>query len=226
MDDLNDEFKFVDEEVVVDYTQLKKIMKSGIEDCLARLRIEVKINGKLKSKEGTGFFCNIPSKHMKVFITTNHVLNQEFLDQEKKLILSLKNKLQKEINLELKRFKQTNELYDFTVIEIIKQDNIYNFIELDENINSKDYINQAIFAFQFSEGTELSYSHGKIISKKDSFFTHNVGTINGSAGAPLVLIDNLKLIGLHKESLTNRENKEKMNIGIPINLVINNLNIN
>ena len=226
MDDLNDDFKFTDEEVVVDFSKLKKIIESGIEDCIVRIRIEVKINGKLKSKEGTGFFCNIPSKHMKVFITTNHILNQEFLDREKKLILSLKNKQQKEINLELKRFMQTNELYDFTVIEIIKQDNISNFIELDENINSKDYINQAIFTFQFPEGDELSYSHGKIISKKDSFFTHNIGAINGSDGAPVVLMDNLKLIGLHKESLKNGENKEIMNIGIPINLVINNLNIN
>ena len=76
-------------------------------------------------------------KKIKVFITNNHIINQEFLDKEKKLILFIENN-KKEINLKLFRFKQTNELLDFTVIEILKEDNISNFLELDENINSND----------------------------------------------------------------------------------------
>ena len=99
--------------------------------------MEVKINEKLSLINGAGFFCHIPLKKIKVFITNNHIINQEFLDKEKKLILFIENN-KKEINLKLFRFKQTNELLDFTVIEILKEDNISNFLELDENINSND----------------------------------------------------------------------------------------
>ena len=38
---------------------------------------------------GSGFFCNIPSKNLKVLFTNNHILDKTFLDNEKKLIYTI-----------------------------------------------------------------------------------------------------------------------------------------
>ena len=64
------------------------------------------INNKRKWKTKiyykTKFFCNISSKNIKVLITNNHILDQIFLDKEKKLkhIIDTENKKyeKKEIN--------------------------------------------------------------------------------------------------------------------------------
>ena len=91
-------------------------------------------NGKLIPKYGTGFFCDIPEKNLKVFITNNHVINEDFLKKEKKIKFEI-GKENKEINLELKRYKMTDKFYDFTIIEILKEDNINNFLKVDKYIN-------------------------------------------------------------------------------------------
>ena len=78
---------------------------------------------------------NIPSKKriIKAFITNNHVINQNYLDNENYLLFSIvddiNEDISKEIKLDLKktRIKYTNEKNDFTVIEILPEDNISNF---------------------------------------------------------------------------------------------------
>ena len=197
---------------IVDFDNLKKIMTSGLEKCICKITIEEKL------KCGTGFLCNIKQKGLQAFITNNHVINKEFLKKEKKLILEIVNK-EKEINLELSRYKITDEYLDYTIIEIIKEDNISNFLDIDENINSNDYKNEVIFCGQYPGGNKLHYSHGKIIGKKDGLILYSLGTLGGSSGSPIILFNNLKIIGLHIGYISD-ENRNRTSLGLPINLII------
>ena len=47
-----------------------------MEKYVCKIILEEKIRGKLKYVTGTGFFCDISSKKLKVFIINNHVLDQ------------------------------------------------------------------------------------------------------------------------------------------------------
>ena len=106
---------------------------------------------------------------MKAFITNNHMLDEEFLNNEKKLVVFIEE-VKIEINLEKERFIFTDKEMDFTIIEILEDDNINHFLEIDEYINTEDYKEEQIFSFQYPDGNNLKYSHGKILAKKDIFF--------------------------------------------------------
>ena len=106
---------------IVNFKKLKRIINSGIEKTICKIIIEEEL------KAATGFFCNIKEYKMKAFITNNHVINKEYLDNKTTIIIEVEDE-QKVINLELKRFKMTVENLDFTIIEILKEDNINIFL--------------------------------------------------------------------------------------------------
>ena len=207
--------------IIMDYDLLKELLDSNIKDCVFKMKFKIEKEGRSGLKTGTGFICNI--SNIKFFITNNHVLDQEFLNSEKKLIIYNYKNEKKEINLGLNRYKYTDEELDFTIIEIINEDNIINYLEIDEFIDSTDYKNEKICAFQYPGGNNLKYSEGNINSLKDNYFLYSVGTLSGSSGAPLILINNKKVIGLHKAGY-NQIKENKINIGIPMNLIINKIN--
>ena len=68
---------------IIKYNLLKKMINSKIEQCVCKIKQEINNNGSTDLKTGTGFFCIIPSKDIRIFVTNNHVLNQEFLNKEK-----------------------------------------------------------------------------------------------------------------------------------------------
>ena len=88
----------------------------------------------MENNQGTGFFCKIPFPNkdnmLSVFITNNHVINKALLDKENiKIKIDIKEDADiKEIILNKNRMKYTNEEYDITIIEIIKEDNINNYL--------------------------------------------------------------------------------------------------
>ena len=207
---------------IINYNSLKKIINSKLEKCICKIKQEINNNGKNCLITGTGFFCNIPLKNIKIFVTNNHVLNKEFIYKEKKLILFVEEE-KKEINLDINRYKLTNEELDFTIIEILEEDKINNYLEIDEYINSFEYEEEQIFSIQYQKGEELKYSHGKVIEKLDIYFQYSLGTDKGSSGSPIILLNNLKLIGLHKGKYKKGE-KEIFPIGIPMNIIINKMN--
>ena len=107
--------------------------------------------------QGIGFFCMISfpnlNNSLPVFITNNHVINDEILNKENmKIKIDIKEEENiKEIILNENRIKYTNKEYDITIIEIKEEDNINNYFELDDiiindilnNINkNKEYINE------------------------------------------------------------------------------------
>ena len=154
---------------------------------ICRIKIE-------KNLQGTGFFCKIPfpdkNNMLKVLITNNHIINEETLykdNQEISIFIKEEKEIRK-LNLN-DRIKYTNnkEIYDITIIEIKEEDEIKNYLELDDNIlndiikneNENDnYIDKTFYIIQYPEG-ELSVSYGiitNIFEDKKHKFIHKCST--------------------------------------------------
>ena len=215
---------------VISYECTKKIIEQ-MERNICKINIG--------EQQGTGFFTKIPfpnqNNMLPVLITNNHIINNDTLNKKNiKIKIYIKEDEDvKEIILN-KRMKYTNEEYDTTIIEIKKEDNINNYLELDDiiindisnNINkNKEYINKTIYIIQYPENN-LSVSYGildNIYEDKKYDFNHKCSTKFGSSGSPILNISN-KIIGIHKEGYNN-----KYNIGTFLNYPIREfiqLNIN
>ena len=68
-------------------------------------------------------------------------MNQEFIDKQKKLPLINKNGQKVELNLSKNRFKMTNSNLNFTIIEVLDEDNISNFFELLYTLFKPSFLN-------------------------------------------------------------------------------------
>ena len=177
---------------------------------------------KVGQEQGTGFFCKIPfpdkNNMLPVFITNNHVINEQLLNtKDAKITIDIKNeKKSKDIYLN-NRMNYTDVKEDITIFEIKKNDQIRKYLELDENIikgilseenNNKDYKDVTIYIIQYPEG-ELSVSYGILdnISLDENYnFRHKCSTRGGSSGSPILNLKN-KLIGIHKEGVENKYNQ-------------------
>ena len=176
-------------------------------------KVVCKIN--IEAQQGIGFFCIIPFpdeiKMLNVLITNNHTLNNKLLyEKDKKIELAIIEKNHKTIYINLdNRMKYTNEEYDITIIEIKEEDNIKNYLELDDklisgiaydNNKNKEYLNKTIYIIQFLEG-KFSISNGtieKIYEDKEYNFNLNHNIRDVSSGS-LILNLNNKIIGMHNE---------------------------
>ena len=198
---------------VISYECTKKIMEQ-----MSKNICKIKIG----EEQGTGFFCKIPfpdiNNMLSVIITNNHIINDEILYKDNSKIninIEEENEI-KEINLN-NRIKYTNKEYDITIIEIKENDNIKNYLELDDKIiedilnnNNKNnkYIDDTIYIIQYPEG-KLSVSYGildNIYEDKKYNFRHKCNTKGGSSGSPILNINNNKIIGIHKKG-TKQYNK-------------------
>ena len=109
--------------------------------------------------------------------------------------------------------KYTNEKYDITIIELKKEDEINDYLELDDSIindiinnknNNDDYIDNTVYIIQYPEGI-LSVSFGiikNIYEDKRFNFIHKCCTKRGSSGSPILSVNN-KVIGIHKSEKGN-----------------------
>ena len=175
--------------------------------------------------KGTGFFCEIPldnnnEETLPAFITANHVIDENYLKNEKQILIKINNGKKIDIKyISLKdKFKYTNKKYDVTIIEIDKKlDKINEFLEFDENIlnDTKGYIGNSIYTLHFLspiEERKIAVSYGIIknnFKKKENDFIHYCSTENGSSGAPILNLYNNKIIGIHKQA----SKEEQFNIG-------------
>ena len=186
------------------------INNNEINKYITKIEMEVKINDKDEFTSGIGVFCNIPSQKMKWLITYNSIINFDFLNKGKKMILYINNK-EKEIDMKINRFKYTNK--GLTIIEILDNDNINNFIEIDKFINSRNYIDKNIVSVYLNDEEKIELSYGKIKEKKDDKYICN---IDSTKKGIILLKDNYKLIGI-----INENNNIEF---IPMNIIINNIN--
>ena len=121
----------------------------------------------LKDGRGTGFFCNISmekDKFISVFITNNHVINEEYLTKEDSILIKMNDgKKTERINIK-DSLTYTNKEYDVTIIEF-KENFIKDFLELDENINNDPayYMGKSVYTLQypnFFEKEKVAVSYG------------------------------------------------------------------
>ncbi len=198
--------------------KLKDILLKG-EKCVVKILIEDDNNNKIGS--GTGFFCKLPirNNYLNVLLTNNHVINEEFLEKKKELKIEYLKQI-KIINLNKNRFKFTNAYYDFTIIEILNEDLINEFFEVEEYINENDCLNKEISIIQHPKGDDISFANGIIINFNDKFIKHSASTEQGSSGSPIIFFNNTKVIGIHK----GFNKKENINLGIFINKIIQSIN--
>ena len=170
---------------------------------------------------GIGFIleindANLPFK--RGLLTANHVL-----DINKEIRLINKNRY-KTIKITKNRRVFTDKKLDYTFIEILPEDNINLFFIFDDlpNNDLQHLNNQEIILVQHTKD-DLSYSVGNIreIIGEDSInqITHTCPTQEGSSGSPILLRNNLTVIGIHLGGLKD----EQLNYGIPILSIINNI---
>ena len=128
-----------------------------MKNCICKIKINL-VNG-------TGFFCKIPYKKgtMKVIMTNYHVLNGNHFKENNEINLFLNDdKEVKVIKLGIDRKIYFNKDYDIAIIEIIEDDGIDKFLELDENIfkeETKAYFEDiSIYILHYPYGNKASVS--------------------------------------------------------------------
>ena len=186
---------------------------------------------KIGQNQGTGFFCKIPfpdiNNMLPVFITNNHIINQDFLNKENANIkLDIKEETEKiDINLN-NRMKYTNEKYDTTIIEIKEEDKIKNYLKLDDIIindilnkenKNNEYEDKTLYIIQYPKG-QLSVSYGILVNialDKKYDFNHKCSTEHGSSGSPILTLNN-KIIGIHKKGGYNNNFNKGTFLNFPI----------
>ena len=215
MEKIKEDYIINEDNGILDYDLL-------IENCICKIKIneENEIENKKLGKKKTGFFCNIKSKNFKIFVTNNHIIDKDFLNKEKRLIIFIDDE-KKEINLELDRFKFTDEKLDFTIIEILEEDNIHYYLEIEENIEFKEYKELEILSVRHSGKKKLSYSKGKILNRTENYFEMSFETKGGASGSPILLKNNLKVIGLYRGKYQENQN---VSLCVPVDLIINKIN--
>ena len=158
----------------------------------------------INGKHGTGFFCRINTydKEFPVLVTNNHILNEEDLKNNKSLEILINNQ-RKEINLKENRFIYSNNELNITLLEILKTDEINNYLQFDEDLYNQSfdinlYRNKSIYILQYpNHYGQPKVSYGTIKDIEDNRIYYNCNTSRGSSGSPILNFKNNKVIGIH-----------------------------
>ena len=171
---------------------LNEILKDS--KALCKIIFEEK---KIRS-EGLGFFMLVIDK--KCLITNHHFINKDKINKFINIQTFNKNNIRMELNNINCKFYED---LDITIIEMDNSNNIINdinFLDYDSNYSSgyNQYLNRDVFILQYSKnGVEIA--NGKIneILQENNSFKYNLET---EPGSPIILINNLKVIGIHTKS--------------------------
>ena len=189
---------------------------------------KIKCNDKEK---GIGFICFIPYPQkynlFTVLITTNHVLNKEDISDKNTINISLDNeKSIYSLKIDDSRKVYTNEKYDITFIEILKDDGIDNFLFLDIDLEILEYKSHEkynktpIYLLHYPKEEKIDYSTGEILNIFDDIIEYSYTTENEPSGCPILNLNNYRVIGIHK----GQKEEENLNIGIFIKSAIDDFN--
>ena len=187
----------------MDINQLRKVgIKFEINNFnkLSKFTCQI-ING--SEIKDIGFFIILENKY-RFLITSSYAISSNniicqiaieiLLNNNERFIIELNNK-----ERIIKYFEDIN----ITIIEIIDKDKIYTNAEFLSIINEakfNKYIDKSIFAVKNSNNREIKFITGKIIKigRKNYFeFTHSIENYNYSFSYPIILPENLKVIGIY-----------------------------
>ena len=178
-----------------------------------------KIN--INSSFGSGFFCEIPLTKNEAFnclITNYHVLNEEYYKQKGKIDLIIND--DNIINIDITNIKRRtyfNKDYDIAIIELKENDDITDFLELDEHLfnNGEDvyYKDKSIYILQYPNGGIAKVSYGILGGFNKYDVQHFASTLIGSSGSPILNLETNKVIAIHKGHKEESTTKFNFNLG-------------
>ena len=157
----------------------------------------------IDKKVGNGFFCNFKNYDNSIcLVTCYHVITKEILDSydEIKLIF---NNYRVKLNLKEKRNVFYDDKLDFMAIEIKNIDGIkVSVFEINDDCYNCEYDNikydkKGIIIPCLGENNKVQLPQGIINYSDNKRFIHNCNNIPGNSGAPIILINNIKIIGIH-----------------------------
>ena len=193
---------------------------------------------KIEGKEiGTGFFCKINNrdKIIPVLITNTHIIDNEFINLNKKVKISTNdNKNIVTINIDENDIIYISPItnYDIIIIKIKENNELYDYLEIDESIfnNSSEniYENNSFYLLHYQKSDKACVSYGNGITKiKDNKNIIYKCEINSSSsGAPILNLISNKVIGIHKGNYINNEFNLGTFLKYPLNEMNNIKNIN
>jgi len=180
---------------------------------------------KIKTKIGTGFICKIPFpdelNYLSVLMTNNHIINEKNYKENKEIQISFDDgKINKKIITYPERKFYTSKIYDTTIIEIFpNKDDLHYFLETSQDDEKLiEDINVYVLHYPKENESKISFGFLKELSKKK----YNIPKINefdigytcktekGSSGSPILLLNTLKIIGIHWGFYPN---EKKINLG-------------
>lgn len=166
---------------------------------------------------GSGFFCLINldefNNLIPTLITNYHVLKKNDVTLSKKINFSLDNgKENYVIEIDNGRKVYTSEIYDVTIIEIKKKDNLRkeNFLNIDNNIfkDINEYKQKPIYLLHYPKGKEMNFSPGVIQSIYEDNYNirHVCDSDPGSSGGVLINTIDFGVLGIHKGGAPGNQN--------------------
>ena len=172
---------------------------------LARAVCKIMTESNERIIDGSGFFLNY-SDSKKFLMTCYHLINPTLKNNKIQLTIHNGNKMN--INFDNRFTKFMAEPEDIALIEIKKSDEIYNKVEYlnyDKSFTNGGYSlykDAEIFSLQLIDLITPVYSSGKILSIYGNEFEHDISAESGSAGRPILLLNNninlIRVIGIHK----------------------------
>ena len=189
----------------------------------------------LKTNFGTGFFMNVKifNNYLRCLITNYHIIKQDLVNKKEKIDIYYGEKEREKRNSiildENKRYIGLFQEFDVSIIEILKSDNIEEnkYLNYKSEKKYEEYLDKNIYLGGYPntdiDNKERQISSGiikRINNKNKFYFYHILDTRSGSSGSPICLLENKKVIGIHKGDVVNKS----FNIGIFIGYIIDELN--
>ena len=180
---------------------------------------------------GTGFFSKIDykGKTIPVLITNYHVINDDFINKNKKLTFYINgNSHTIDINKESVVYSSTDKKYDIMIIKL-KECEGYSFLEIDNNIfedgSLENYENQGIYILHYpgyEEKAQISFGEGiKKIKEDNDDIMHKCHTDSGSSGSPILCMATNKVIAIHRGGNSYKGYNYATFLKFPLNELMN-----
>ena len=197
------------EKKIVNYPEYVNIERTEIilkqmQNCICKIY-------KGEGQSGTGFFCCIPyeNRELKVLITNFHVIDEKYIKEKNIINVEIFQEQFRTIHIENDRkiYLSPDNKNDLAIIEIKEKDNIQddNFLKLDDKLfieNPETFYesNNSIYIIQYPNKACVSYGILKSINKDNNEINHLCCTNEGSSGSPILSLESMKVIGIHRAS--------------------------